>query len=181
MAGRNRLPRYADDFRSFPEDPRHIPLNRGPVLPPFRHPAALEEELDFQQREIQRLLIENRHVIDDNVMLERDLNAVKEEILRLNQAIANGRADRDAHTREVMDRQLKMEADLRSLDSVRTDIKQLRVEMQNLGLKRQELTSQIQSANKDINRLKSENSQIAVFKASVEKMQRELSDTRHEL
>ncbi|KAL0372615.1 UNVERIFIED_CONTAM: protein FLX-like 3 [Sesamum calycinum] len=176
MAGRNRMPRHPDNFRGVREDPRQI-LHRGPVpLPP--HPVALEEELDLQQRDIQRLLAENRQVIDDNVMLQRDLTAVKDEIHRLNQVIPKLHADREAHRRELIDRGLKLEAELRAAEPLRADIVQLRNEAQKLSAQRQELSSQVQTLTKDINRLQTENKQVAAMKTDIDKMRKELVDAR---
>ncbi|KAK4423571.1 protein FLX-like 3 [Sesamum alatum] len=176
MAGRNRMSRHPENFRGVREDPRQI-LHRGPVpLPP--HPVALEEELDLQQRDIQRLLAENRQVIDDNVMLQRDLTAVKDEIHRLNQVIPKLHADRDAHRRELIDRGLKLEAELRAAEPLRADVVQLRTEAQKLSAQRQELSSQVQTLTKDINRLQTENKQVAAMKADIDKMRKELVDAR---
>ncbi|KAK6146871.1 hypothetical protein DH2020_020740 [Rehmannia glutinosa] len=170
MAGRNRMPRHPDNFR---EDPRAM-LHRP--LPP--HPAALEEELELQHRDIQRLLSENRHVIDDNVLLQRDLTAVKDEIHRLNQVIPKLNADREAQSRELIERRLKLEAELRAAEPLRADIVQLRAEAQKLSSQRQELSSQFQTLTKDVNRLQTENKQVAGMKTDIDKMRKELVDAR---
>ncbi|KAI3453027.1 hypothetical protein Pfo_009690 [Paulownia fortunei] len=176
MAGRNRMPRHPDNFRGVHEDPRPI-LHRAPIhLPP--HPVSLEEELELQQRDIQRLLAENRHVIDDNVMLQRDLTAVKDEIHRLNQVIPKLHADREAHRRELLERGLKLEAELRSAEPLRADVVQLRAEAQKLSSQRQELSSQVQTLTKDISRLQTENKQVAGMKTDIDKMRKELVDAR---
>ncbi|XP_051149552.1 protein FLX-like 3 [Andrographis paniculata] len=174
MAGRNRMPRRPDNYRTVHEDPRLI---RAPMPhPPY--PRALEEELELQQRDIQRLLADNRHVIDDNVMLQRNLTAVKDEIHRLNQAIPKMHADREAHKRELMDRTLKLEADLRAMDALRSDAVQLRAEAQNLKSQRQELSSQVQNLGKDISKLQTENKIIASLKSDIDKNSKELLDAR---
>lgn len=179
MAGRNRMPRHPDSFRGVHEDPRPLP-HRAPVpLPP--HPVALEEELELQHRDIQRLLAENRHVIDDNVMLQRDLTAVKDEIHRLNQVIPKLHADREAQRRELIERGLKLEAELRSAEPLRADVVQLRAEAQKLSAQRQELSSQVQTLTKDINKLQTENKQVAAMKTDIDKMRKDLVDARYEV
>ncbi|XP_057810639.1 protein FLX-like 3 isoform X2 [Salvia miltiorrhiza] len=176
MAGRNRMPRHPDSFRGAHDDPRSLPHRMPMPLPP--HPAALEEELELQHRDIQRLLAENRHVIDDNVMLQRDLTSVKDEIHRLNQVIPKMHADKEAQRRELIERGMKLEAELRSVEPLRVEVVQLRTDAQKLSSQNKELSSQAQTMTKDITRLQSENKQVAAMKSDIDKMHKDLVDTR---
>lgn len=178
MAGRNRMPRHPDSFRGAHEDPRSLPHRMPMPLPP--HPAALEEELELQYRDIQTLLAENRHVIDDNVMLQRDLTSVKDEIHRLNQVIPKMHADKEAQRRELIERGMKLEAELRSAEPLRVEVVQLRADAQKLSVQNKELSSQAQTMTKDINRLQTENKQVAAMKSDIDKMHKDLVDTRYE-
>lgn len=170
------MPRHPVSFRSVHDDPRTIPHR---PLPP--HPVAMEEELELQHRDIQRLLAENRNVMDDNVMLQRDLNAVKDEIHRLNQVIHKLQADKEAQRRELIDRGLKLEAELRSAEPLRADVVQLRAEAQKLSSQKQELSSQVQNLTKDVNRLQNENKQVGAMKNEIDKMHKELADARYDV
>ncbi|KAK4479889.1 hypothetical protein RD792_015433, partial [Penstemon davidsonii] len=173
MSGRNRMPRHPDSFR---DDPRGV-LHRGPPpLPP--HPVSLEDELELQHRDLQRLLSDNRHVIDENVMLQRDLTSVKDEIHRLNQIIPKLNGDKEAHRRELIERGMKLEAELRSIEPMRAEVVQLRSEAQKLSGIRQDLASQVQTLTKDINRLQAENKQITTMKSDIDKMHNDLLDAR---
>ncbi|XP_052199618.1 protein FLX-like 3 isoform X1 [Diospyros lotus] len=176
MAGRNHLPRQPEAFRGFRDGPRPI-IHRGPGPLPL-HPAALEEELEMQHREIQRILAENRHVIDENVILQRELAAAKDEIHRLGQVIPKLRADGEAHARELIDRALKLEAELRATEPLRSDLMQLRAEAQKLNALRQDLSSQVQALTQDITRLKAENEQVNALKADVDGLHKELYEAR---
>lgn len=179
MAGRNRMPRHPENFRGAHEDPRSLPHRIPMPLPP--HPAALEEELELQGRDIQRLLAENRHVINDNVMLQRDLTSMKDEIHRLNQVIPKMHADKEAQRRELIERGMKLEAELRSAEPIRVEVVQLRADAQKLSAQNKELSSQVQNMTKDINRLLSENKEIAAMKSDIDKMRKDLVDTRYKL
>ncbi|GFP84648.1 protein flx-like 3 [Phtheirospermum japonicum] len=170
MSGRNRMPRHPDNFR---DDPRRVP-HRGP----HPHPAALEEELELQHRDIQRLLSENRHVVDDNMMLQREVTAVKDEVGRLGQVMPKLRAEREAQRRELIEHGLKLEAEVRSAEPLRADVAQLRGEAQKLSSQRQELSAQVQSLTKDVNRLQTENKQIAAIKSDIDKIRKEVVDAR---
>lgn len=173
------MPRRPDNYRGGHEDPRAI-MHRGPVsLPP--HPVALEEELELQKRDIQRLVSGNRHVIDDNVMLQRDLTAVKDEIHRLNQVIPKLHGDKEAQRRELIERAMNLEAELRSAEPLRGEVVQLRAEAQKLGSQSHELSSQVQTLTKDINKLQKENKQTAAMKNDIDKMHKDLADVRYEV
>lgn len=170
------MPRHPDSFRGVHEDPRSLPHRMPMPLPP--HPVALEEELDLQHRDIQRLLAENRHVIDDNVMLQRDLTSVKDEIHRLNQVIPKMHGDKEAQRRELIERGLKLEAELRSAEPLRAELGQLRADAQKLNAQNKDLSSQVQTLTKDMNRVQSENKQVAAMKSEIDKMHKDLVDTR---
>ncbi|PHU01920.1 hypothetical protein BC332_27171 [Capsicum chinense] len=181
MAGRNRMPRQPDNYRGFrdgPPPPRVI-MQRGPG--PLPHPAALEEELELQHRDMQRLLADNRHVIDENVMLERELTAIKDEMHRLSQVIPKMRADHEAQVREYIDRGMKLEADLRSTEPLRLEVIQLRAESQKLSALQKELSAQVQTLTKDANRLQTENKQLSTLKTDIDKMQKELVEARRQI
>ncbi|RVW45533.1 Protein FLX-like 3 [Vitis vinifera] len=164
MAGRNRMPRNPNGFRGFRDGPpnpdgfrgfRDGPppvLNRGPGPLPL-HPVAMEEELELQHRELQRIVAENRHVIDDNTMLQSELAAAKDDIHRLGQIIPKLRADREVQARELIDRGLKLEADLRAVEPLRTE-----------GL------------TQDVARLQAENQQLIAMRADIDRMRKELAE-----
>lgn len=198
MAGRNRMPRNPDGFRGFRDGPPNpdgfrgfrdglpnpvfrdglLPaLNRGPRPLPL-HPAALEEELELQHREIRRIVAENRHVIDDNTMLQSELAAAKEEILRLSQIIPKLRADREVQARELIERGLKLEADLRAVEPLRTEVVQLRAEAQKLNASRQDLAAQVQGLTQDVARMQAENQQLIAMRADIDRMRKELAEAR---
>lgn len=61
-------------------------MDRGPGPLPI-HYAALEEELEIQRREMHRIVAENRLVIDDNMLLRKELTDTKDDIYRLPEVI----------------------------------------------------------------------------------------------
>ncbi|KAK1386943.1 hypothetical protein POM88_015121 [Heracleum sosnowskyi] len=176
MEGRNRMPRHPEPYRGPRDDPRVL-MHRGMgPLPP--HPAALEEEIELQHRDIQRILAENRHVIDENVILQRDLAALNDEMHRLGQMIPKLRAEKDAQTRDLMERGLKLETELRDIEPLRTEVVQLRAEAQKLNSVRQDLATEVQNLTKDITRIKSENQQISAMRNDIDGMRKELTEAR---
>ncbi|KAM7464342.1 hypothetical protein LguiA_032463 [Lonicera macranthoides] len=176
MAGRNRMARQHENLRGPRDAPPPI-FHRGPgPLPP--HPAILEEELELQHRDIQRIHAENRHVIDENVLLQRELTAVKDEIHRLGQVIPKLQADKDAQARELIERGLKLENELRAVEPLRAEVGQLRAEAQQLNSLRQDLSTQVQTLSKDMTRLQSENQQLVALRTDIDEMHKDLVETR---
>ncbi|XVF74419.1 hypothetical protein PTKIN_Ptkin13bG0109300 [Pterospermum kingtungense] len=179
MAGRNRIPREAfHDRRGFPPE---RPFPRGPHLPqphPPPHPALLEEELEMQHAEIRRLLTDNRRLVEDRMAIQQELGAAKEEIHRLNLVIGEIRAEQELHSRGLIEKGLKLEADLRATEPLKKEASQLRAEVQKLNNVKQELTGQVQSLKQDVARLQADNQQIAILRAEVDGLHQELMHAR---
>ncbi|MFS8032738.1 hypothetical protein Hanom_Chr17g01561221 [Helianthus anomalus] len=167
MSGRNRMPRGVRDA------PPPVVVLRGPP-----HPAVLEEELELQHHDIQRIMAENGHVVEENVALQRELTAVKDEIHRLGQIIPKLHAERDARARDLIDRGRKLEAELRDTEPLRADVSHLRNEAQKLNSLRQELSNQVQTLTKDFSRLRAENEQVAAIKTDIDGMRKDVVEMR---
>ncbi|XXG41279.1 hypothetical protein AAC387_Pa01g1775 [Persea americana] len=178
MAGRNQMPRYViDDRRGYPNMPEGPPLIRGPGLRP-PHPALLEEELEIQHGEIRRLLAENRRLAEDRLGLHRELGMAKEEFHRMNIVLADVRAEKEAHSRELIEKGLKLEADLRATEPLRNEVVQLRAETQKLSTMRQDLTVQIQNLSQEIAKLRADNQQIPHMRTEIDGLSQELMRAR---
>ncbi|XP_017978676.1 PREDICTED: protein FLX-like 3 [Theobroma cacao] len=177
MAGRNRIPREAfNDRRGFPPE---RPFLRGPPLPqPPPHPVLLEEELEMQHAEIRRLLTDNRRLVEDRMAMQQELGAAKEEIHRLNLVIGEIRVEQEVHSRELIEKGLKLEADIRATEPLKKEAVQLRTEVQKLKNVRQELTGQVQTLKQDVARLQVDNQQIPILRAEIDGLHQELMHAR---
>ncbi|CAK7356846.1 unnamed protein product [Dovyalis caffra] len=177
MAGRNRIPREVyNDRRGFLIE---RPFIRGPPMPqPPPHPAFLEDELEMQHGEIRRLLGDNRRLIEDRMALQQELGAAKEELHRMNIVIAEIRAEQDVHSRELIEKGLKLEADLRATEPLKNESVQLRVEIQKLNNAKQELLGQVQTLKLDVARLQADHQQIPLLRGEIEGLHQELMRAR---
>lgn len=170
------MPRHPEPYGGPRDDPRVL-MHRGlGPLPP--HPAALEEEIELQHRDIQRIFAENRHIMDENVILQSDLAAINDEMHRLGQMIPKIRAEKDARTRDLIERGLKLESELHGIEPLRAEVVQLRAEVQKLDSVRQDLATQIENLTKNITRIKSENQQISAMSNDIDGMSNELTEAR---
>ncbi|KAG8656455.1 hypothetical protein MANES_04G139000v8 [Manihot esculenta] len=177
MAGRNRIHREAyNDLRGYPPE---RPFIRGPPLPhPPPHPALLEDELEMQQAEIRGLLGDNRRLIDDRMAMQQELGAAKEELHHMNLVIAEIRAEHEVHSRELIEKGLKLEADIRATEPLKNEVVHLRADVQKLNNVKQELLGQIQSLKQDLARSQADNKQISLLRGEIEGLHQEIMHAR---
>ncbi|XVF25115.1 hypothetical protein REPUB_Repub13aG0186200 [Reevesia pubescens] len=175
MAGRNRREAF-NDRRGFPPE-RHF--HRGPPLPhPPPHPVLLEEELEMQHAEIRRLLTDNHRLVEDRMAIQQELGAAKEEIHRLNLVIGEIRGEQELHSRGLIEKGLKLEADIRATEPLKKEAVQLRAEVQKLNNVKQELNGQVQTLKQDVARLQADNQQIPILRAEIDGLHQELMHAR---
>ncbi|WOL20081.1 protein FLX-like 3 isoform X1 [Canna indica] len=171
MAGRNRMSRHpmSEGSRSFRDGP---PLRR-PM--PLHH---VEEELALRHDEIRRLHADNRLLMDENVALRREITFVKDELHQASQAIPKLRADKEVEARDLIQRSLKMEAELRALEPLREEALQLKSEAQKLDSLRQELSGKVQALQQDLKHLQTENQQLPTLRVEIDGLRQELVRAR---
>lgn len=199
MAGRNRLPAHVlkgaprgmPPMREGPyargpgplpphpglEDMHEGPFGRGPgPLPP--HPALIEEKLAAQHQEIQGLLVENQRLAATHVALRQELAATQQELQHLSHVSQNIQTDKEHQLRELYDKSMKLEADLRSTEPMKAEIMQLRADNQKLGVARQDLTAQVQALTQDLARARADMQQVPALRTEIESLHQELQRAR---
>lgn len=177
MAGRNRIPHEAFGHRRGYPPEEHIP--RAPLARPILpHPALLEEELEIRHVELRRLLGENRRLVEDRIGLERELTAAREELRRMNLGITDIRTEQELQSRELFDRVLKLEADLRATEPLKIEAAKLRDEIQRLNAIRKDMTGQVQALSQDLVKLRADNQQIPILRTEIDGLHQELLRAR---
>lgn len=177
MAGRHRIVRqYYDEPRGFRDGPP-LPLARPRPISPRR----LEEELSSRRGEMRRIRDDNQHLVDEIVGLRQAMPRMKEDLHASSQAIPKLRAEKELESRELTQRNLKLEAELRFLEPLRQDALQLRSEAGKLQSLRQELTAKVQGLSKELEHQNSENQRIPAMIAERDDLRQELIRTREAL
>jgi chromosome segregation ATPase len=138
----------------------------------------LEEELELQHHDLRRLAGENRRLVDDRIALQRELGAAKDEIHQMSVLIGDIRAEQEMHSRELIERGLKLEADLRAAEPLKNEVAQLRGEVQRLNSIRKDLSGQVQTLTKEMEKLKADNKQLPLLRADFEGLHQELIRAR---
>ncbi|KAJ6816108.1 protein FLX-like 1 [Iris pallida] len=206
MSGRNRLP-HPQDLAPFGRGPPplHHPhphllddMVGGPPPPHLHHPhhphhpserprgfphphsaaAMIEERMAAQHEDVQVLLVDNQHLAATHVALKQELAAAHHELRRASAAAGGLRVDRDAHLRELYERSLKMEAELKAVEAMKDDLTQVRADIQKLNAAKQELTGQIQILTQDLSRASDDVSQAPAIKEEIEAIKHELQSAR---
>ncbi|GAB2274271.1 hypothetical protein Dimus_009037 [Dionaea muscipula] len=184
MAGRNHLqPSRLVELREVPLPRGHPPpsiLIEDPRLRRVPPPAAIiiEERISAHQREIQALLIDNQHLAATHVALKQDLSLVQQELRHLAAAAQEVKNERDAEVRQVYERSLKFEAEVRVIEALKAELREVRNDVEKLTAIKQELTAKSKAINADLARAKSELQDLPEIKGQIEAMRQELQKGR---
>ncbi|KAG8093463.1 hypothetical protein GUJ93_ZPchr0012g22008 [Zizania palustris] len=178
--------RVVEDRRGYPgvrvvEDRRGYPnIHGGPLVrvAPHPHPAILEEEIEMQEVEYRRLMVDHRALVDDQLTLHQELQAGKDEIRHLNMIIADINAKKEAYISELVDKRRKLEAELRANESLRDEIMQFRGEIDRLLVDRKELSAKAASIMHELTRKNSDKQQIPMLKDEIDGLRQELVNAR---
>ncbi|KAJ7959878.1 protein FLX-like 1 [Quillaja saponaria] len=167
--------------RTLIDDPRHAhrvthssSSAAGRVIPV----SVLEDRVAAQHREIQSLLLDNQRLAATHVALKQELAAAEKELRHLSAAAADIKAERDAEVREVYEKSLRMDAEVRVLDLMAADLVQVRADVQKLSAVREELMAQLQATENELSRVRLETQLVPAIKAEIEIMRQEIQRGR---
>ncbi|XP_048566492.1 protein FLX-like 3 [Triticum urartu] len=174
MAGRQRI------GREYYEEPRVFRDGPPPRLARERSisPRRFEGELPSRRGELRRIRDDNQHLVDEIVGLRQAMSRLKEDLHSSSQVIPKLRAEKELESRELTQRNLKLEAELRSLEPLRQDALQLRSEAGSLESLRQELNTKVQGLTKELEQQSSENQRIPAMIAERDDLRQELIRAR---
>ncbi|CAI0459166.1 unnamed protein product [Linum tenue] len=180
MSKRKHRPRHPDDLVGYQDGRQHERNNR---LRPVQQldPAALEEELDILGRETRRIISENQAIIDDNIALQSEVTRTSDKIRRLEERIPQLQAEKETDIRELIQTGLKLEAEVRSREPLKSEVRKLRVEVENLRDSVEDYTAIVDSLQEEVTEVKLENEELHSLKAAVDMMHKQLLDARNTL
>uniref|UniRef100_A0A0D3GRF8 Protein FLX-like 1 n=1 Tax=Oryza barthii TaxID=65489 RepID=A0A0D3GRF8_9ORYZ len=167
-------PHHLDDFREPPLLPPHHHLDdfREPHhLPPPHHHHHLDEFGEPPRHHNQRLAA-------THVALVQEVSAVRHELGRTARGLAAAQEEGELRLREVYERSMKMEAELRAVEEMRAELAQVHLDIQKLGAARQELMGQVQGFTQDLARSAVDLQQVAALKAEIQEIRHETQHLR---
>lgn len=175
-------PHHHHHLDEFGEPPRHHVFaghGGGAGLPPAPHVvAALEERLGAEIEEAHVLLGQNQRLAATHVALVQEVSAVRHELGRTARGLAAAQEEGELRLREVYERSMKMEAELRAVEEMRAELAQVRLDIQKLGAARQELMGQVQGFTQDLARSAVDLQQVAALKAEIQEIRHETQHLR---
>jgi chromosome segregation ATPase len=131
---------------------------------PHPHPTVLEDELELQEVELQRLLAHNHALVEDREVLSREIQAGKDELRHLNVIFADISTEKEAYIGKLVDKRRKLEAELGASEHLHDEIRQLRGEIDKLINARKELSVETASLMEELNREQSGKQQLPMLK-----------------
>lgn len=144
------------------------------------HPAIIEDHLAAQHEEIQGLLVDNQRLAATHVALKQELEAAQFELQRMAQISDSLRAEKDVQMRELYDKSVRLEGDLRVVEAMRAELSQVNAsDIKELTTARQELTSRVQFMSQDLARMTADLRQVPALKLDIENMKQELQRVRY--
>lgn len=160
------------------EEMRETQFGMGPRPLPPTHPAIIEERLAAQHQDIQGLLADNQRLAATHVALKQELEVAQYELQRMVHYADSFRMDKDVQMREMYDKSVQLEVDLRGVEAMRSELLKVQADIKELTAVRQELTGQAQMMSQDLVRLTADLQQVPALKAEIENVKQELQRAR---
>ncbi|KAG7019110.1 Protein FLC EXPRESSOR [Cucurbita argyrosperma subsp. argyrosperma] len=187
MAGRSHQPNALKR--------REVPLSRSPTDDRRAHhrlshsysvggssrahqTILVEDRISAQHREIQTLIYDNQRLAASHVALKQELAAADQELRHLSATAAKVKAERDAEVREVYEKSLKMDAEVRAMDAMMAELVQVRADIQKLSAVKQELTAELQAIRDGLTKASSDSQPLPPIKGEIDRMHHEIQRGR---
>lgn len=111
--------------------------------------------------------------------LKQDLTAAQSDLRNLKAVAGQIKSERNAEVREVYERSLKLDDELRALDAMNAELTQVRNDIEDLSTSRHELATELKTIQGEIERSRSdESSQMEAIRADIETFQQEIQKGR---
>ncbi|KAF7833798.1 protein FLX-like 1 [Senna tora] len=140
-------------------------------------PPAPEDRIALNHHEIQSLLVDNQRLASTHVALKQDLTATQQELRLLASSVANVKAERDIEVRQIYEQSLKMDAQVRAIEAMSSDLVRVRADIQELDEARKDLASQLQLIESEIAMVRASD-HVPAIKSDIEAMRREIQRGR---
>ncbi|CAL1368779.1 unnamed protein product [Linum trigynum] len=146
-----------------------------------RHAHAsiiLEDRIAIQHHEIQSLLIEKDRLAATHVALKQELALAQQDLRHLAAAAVEVKAERDGQVRQVLERSLKLDAELRATDAMTAELVQVRGDVHTLATQREELVRELEAINRDLMKAREDADFAPGIRSEIQKLRQEIQKGR---
>ncbi|XP_058747918.1 protein FLX-like 1 [Vicia villosa] len=156
-----------------------LPRRDEPRLSHSLPVAALEDRINARHRELHSLLLENQRLAATHLALKQDLSATQLELRQLSVAAADVKAERDAEVRRIYEKSLKMDAEVRAVAAMKSDLDQVRSDVREFVAERKELASQLQAIQSELDSAREDSKSLPAIKGDIEALRHEIQRGRN--
>lgn len=136
-------------------------------IPPHHH-----------HREIQGLLQDHKEMTAIHASLKQDLTTIDHDLRQLATTARKIRDERDSQVKELYEKSLNLESEVRGIDTLHSEHAQVIADVQKLSESKNQLVSQFKAVDDELSRVKADVAQVSVIKNDVDSMKQELKKGR---
>lgn len=111
--------------------------------------------------------------------LKQELSLAEQELRHLSSVAASVKAERDAEVRELYEKSLKLDAELRVIESMHAELDRVRADIEKLCVIKQEMIKDLNEINGDLAKARDESKDMAAIKAEIETERQEIHKGRY--
>lgn len=153
---------------------RNIPPHH--VLRP--HPAQISEISALQHRQIQALLVDNQRLAAIHVALKQELSLAHQQLRHLSTTLSTINLERDAQFREVFDRAVKLETEVRVIEEISVELGRVSEDVSKMEEDRKEMVGKFEDIRAEVRNVRGEVGKGEEVREAVEVLRREVLKAR---
>lgn len=145
---------------------------------PLPRPELLEHKIAAQAVEMERLERENHRLAASNVTLREQLLATQQGLQRVQVHIGSFQAESDIQVKGLLEKIGKLEADIGAGEMVKKELEQAHLELRSLTAARQELIIKIQHATEELQKASTGIKKLPEMQAELDGLRQEHQNLR---
>lgn len=123
--------------------------SRAPLYEPLPSPELLNNKINAQAAEIERLLMENKKLAATNSAMRKEVGADLQEIQRIKSYIGSIHTESDIHVRALIEKLRKIDDDIRATEMLKEELAKAQEEAKALASTKQELAREHQNLTEE--------------------------------
>ncbi|KAF5809691.1 hypothetical protein HanRHA438_Chr04g0170421 [Helianthus annuus] len=151
--------------------------SRRALESPPRHRLS-DDRVAVHHRDVQTLLVDNQRLAATHVALKQELGVALQDLRHLSGVAGKVKAERAAEVREVFEKAVKMEAEVRVVDELRGELVKVGGDVKKLGVENKEFVEKVRETNGEIMKERAKQQEFEMVKGDIEGMKQEIQKGR---